>query len=182
MPNNRGFLFGLYIAFKDIRGFVVTFVSILLTFIVFYFLPTDVLSIKVLLPIGLFSLILIIVLFNYSISLYQQTSNVLPKVTRGSKPPAIVNNALALLLVEDSPWFSHEVMVSVYQEQSDYEQLIGYGYVLNIQENKMIQVVVTADIAQEPELWSSIASNNSDIVERLLVKPGSRLNFMKAGI
>jgi hypothetical protein len=77
------------------------------------------------------------------------------------------------LLLDKSELFGHDAVVSVYHvDGSDFEQLIGVGYVRNIQENGKIQVLVEEVIANG-DLLNRLAHNDAEVLGRIRVKPSA---------
>jgi hypothetical protein len=75
-----------------------------------------------------------------------------------------------LLLLDESELFGHNSLVSVYYvDASEFEELLGVGRVLNIQENRKIQVTFTA--RSNPDVTTRLASNDAAALRSIRVKP-----------
>ena len=107
-------------------------------------------------------------------------TNPLPKVKQGTKPPSLYTSAVALLLLEKTEIFGHESLVSVYYKEDNYEILIGLGFISTVQENGLIQVIVQSNVDDRyNDTWKLITSNNTNALERILVKPTIPKSILK---
>lgn len=168
----KNLLFELYTSFLRIKGFSLSVISVFFALIAFYFTPENTIHIKILVPICLFSFLVFAVITDFAIRAYKNCLTKLPKVISAKKPPALYPNAIVLLLLSKSELFGHESIVSVYFQEDGFEILIGVGFVLTIQQDGLIQVLILKKIDFEKEhLWSDINANNNTILKKLLVKP-----------
>lgn len=112
------------------------------------------------------------VLVQLSISLFQEKAKILPKIRQAKKPQNIYQPSIAWLLLEPSPMFGHESLVSIFYKEGDFEVLVGSGFILTVQENGLIQVLVTDNFyEQDEDFWSKVCGNDHQILSKLLVKP-----------
>lgn len=91
------------------------------------------------------------------------------KVKYVKSPPKLYLNAHALFLVNPTPLLSYDAIVSVYYLEDDIERLVGVGKVINVQENKMIQIIITHDYDFEDSL-NKLMKNSKDDLNKLILK------------
>lgn len=167
----KSFFIEVYRSFVRVNGFLLSLVSLVTTLLVFLFPPSLSISIKILLPSGIAFLLVLIVLIDLSIRMYA-SNRILPPVKHGKTPPRFYPDAAALLVLDNSPLFSHDTLLSVYFNDDGYEILIGVGFVFNIQENGLIQAVITRIFGdQHGDVWDKVKANDGSILKRLIVKP-----------
>ena len=161
----------LYEAFRRIKGWVLGLVGVVLSVIAYEWAATTKISLRVLVPILLVTLIAFLTLADAFFEARRRRSQ-LPRVRRAIPPTALYADARAILLVEASDIFSHDAMVSVFTRTNDFELLIGVGFVATVQENGLIQVCVLPDDEESTlDTWQRILQNNKDELSQLLVKP-----------
>jgi len=162
----------LYDAFRRVNGYAIGFVGLLAMLAAYIWLPETAISAKIFIPAAVVAIVLVITLFDCALHAVRQIGVRLPKVLRALTPGAPYADAIAILLLEKSAIFSHDVMVSVYTRADDFERLIGIGFVTTVQENGLIQVYVQDDQdEQTSEIWQRILQNNKDELALLLIKP-----------
>lgn len=50
--------------------------------------------------------------------------------------------------------------------------MVGIGYVLTIQENKLVQVLVTRSVDEEfQSFWEKVTRNDGAVLSKLVIKP-----------
>lgn len=161
-----------YKSFLRVHGYVITLIGIALSLIGFYFKPSDSINIKYLIPLTIIIFLMIVILTDLSFNLFQEKSKILPKVKQAKNPQNIHKPSLAWLLLEPSPVFGHEILVSIFYKDGDFEVLVGSGFILTVQENGLIQVLVTDNFNDQNEkFWANVCGNDHQILSRLLVKP-----------
>ena len=155
-----------------VRAIAFPILALLIAVFSFNLSRTDTVTLAVLFPIAIITLILLFVFLDLSIRMFNKARRGLPKVVQGRNPPNQYPNAAALLLLQHSELFGHEAIVSVFYRNDDFEEFIGIGFVLTIQENGLIQIVVQKSLGENLDhLWASIRANDANSVRRLLVKP-----------
>ena len=78
----------------------------------------------------------------------------------------------AMILLQRSDLFSHGTLVSIYRLcDEDFEELIGFGMVSNVQLDGKIQVEFKLISSDDQNLMSDFAENNGSTLRRIIVKP-----------
>lgn len=97
----------------------------------------------------------------------------LPRVLHGRPGPAHLDGERAtLLLLENSDLYGHDAVVSVYYiDGSEFEELIGVGYVRNIQVDGKIQILL--DQVVNRDVIGKLAINDAAVLKRVRVKPSA---------
>ncbi len=161
-----------YSSFKKIYGYILLIIGILLSIIFWIWKPEDSISLKLIIPLAIFVLLLIITLFDLSYTFFQKHEHLLPKVIQGREPPSFLNESKALLLVEKSELFSHEALISLFQLDQGYGKLVGLGYVLAVQNDGIIQIIITKSFMDnDVDFWDRVTKNDNNIIKNLIVKP-----------
>lgn len=106
---------------------------------------------------------------NKSLTEEQRLNLKIPKVKYVRSPPKLYSNAHALLLVNPTLLLSYDAIVSIYYLEDDIERLVGVGKVINVQENRMIQIIITHDYDFEENL-NKLMNNSKDELDKLILK------------
>lgn len=159
----------IWSSFLRVQGVLGVTITILLAVL---FSPNKNISLSLVLPIGLFCVILILALGNAVYEALKISKHVLPVVLVGGKPPNHISGAKLLCLIEPSELFSYDTFVSFYYlGDENFEQLMGIGTVVNIQEDGKIQVVMTCSLDGYEENIEKLVQNDAGILKRTRVKP-----------
>lgn len=110
---------------------------------------------------------------------FYKEAKILPSVKLAQAPPTSHESSVALLLLSPSELFSFDTAVSIYLMQDEMEILIGYGRVLNIQEDRKIQVLVMRTLT-DPQQWENIKQSNATLLKQLRVKPTVPTSVMES--
>lgn len=160
----------MYKSFIRVKGYVLSFIGLLITLLLFFVTPTTELPVRWVVVFAVPFFLLFVVVCDIAYRAIQDI--VLPKVKASCEPPALYPDALAILLLEKSNLFGHESLVSVYSKEDDFETLIGVGYVLTIQQGGLIQVLVTRNVGKAQEdIWKKIRNNDGSVLSKLLIRP-----------
>lgn len=91
------------------------------------------------------------------------------------------------LLMEPSRFFGVNILVTIFYvnlfgdgHDATYEQTIGIGQVVNIQENGLIQVLVLREMSDHAALWQRIRKPEMATLSQVVIKPS--IDFNRAGI
>lgn len=106
---------------------------------------------------------------NVSLNEAQKLSLKIPRVKYVKSAPKLYNNAFALFLVEPTQLLSYDAIVSIYYLEDGIERLVGVGKVINVQENKMIQIIITHDYDFEDKL-NKLMNNSKEELDKLILK------------
>ncbi len=126
----------LYKSFKSVGGFIIGVVATLAT----------ILSIKYENEIGLnfwliiiffIVLILVLTLFDLSIHFFKESLNKSPRIIK-----VLTRNNEKIILTEYSEMFQIQGLVTVFHFNDEFEDFVGYGEVINIQNDKKIQILI----------------------------------------
>ena len=113
---------------------------------------------------------------------YYKQSFILPKVKWSKKEKDIDDVRNYLLLLESSELLSIGFYVSIFYPDNEYEKLIGVGYVQNIQDNGLLQVISKPLNDSDNDIWEKIGNNNSTVLPMLIVKPSIHFELIRQGI
>lgn len=79
---------------------------------------------------------------------------------------SVINCSENIVLCRPNPEISLNVIVTIYELKNQYERILGYGYVQNIQQNGIIQIAIKKVVFQDStiNLIEYIGSNTSNII------------------
>lgn len=158
---------GLESTERTLGGF---FGGILLPLILFMAVPDISVPIRYALPISIFLIVITLILSNgyYSIKI---SENILPKIIYGKEPNSNSDSSV-LCILEPSKLFFHDMLVSFYHIDSrGFEESIGIGRVINIQEDLKIQVEMNYSYSRYQDIIIELTQNNAETIRKTIVKP-----------
>lgn len=162
----------IWYGFLETKGFVLVIMAIVLPIILWIISPNTTIWIGWFI---FFILVCIIIIstFVYAFNkAYSMCQYILPKMLNGKRFPSSENKLDLLCLLESSELFSHGMLVSFYYiDEALYEQLIGIGYVINVQDDGRIQVRMKYPIKAQSKKIKSLMKNNAITLEKIRVKP-----------
>lgn len=138
---------------------------------------------KLVMPVWITALshiILFIVLFLLIQALKIEISrdkNVMPRLLTVVDP--VRDGELPILLLEPSELFGIDNVVSIYHKDSatDFEILVGYGYVVTVQTDKKIQIRVQEWLSGNNDITEKISSRKIDALNCTIVRPSAPRSF-----
>jgi len=169
----RSFLSLIWSNFLRVQVVIIGSVSIVLAFLLWHSSPSKNIPLGLVLPIGVLCVILILILGFAAHEAFKMSKRVLPRVLLGRKSPPANQKASILCLLEPSELFSYDALVSFYYIHEGFEELIGIGRVLNIQEDGRIQVIMTHSRDAHEETVKKLGENNVDVLKKTIVKPSA---------
>lgn len=162
----------IYSNFKKNQGWLVGVISLGTSIILWVFKPDSVVSSGLTLTLLIVAFFFVIIfadsgheIFNKYLNLKNTTK--LPRIervkSRGSNP---------ILIAEPSNLFYKDMLVSIYLiDETDFEEFIGFGHIINIQENKQLQIKIMKTIDSFEEKLKRIIANDNDILDKIMIKP-----------
>lgn len=156
-------------AFSETFGIIMTLIGVIIGLFAFYVDASSTISVKVVLPMLLFLLYVLIVLFR-SIHISINTL-FLPEIIKSIKPFSPYDNMYdTLILLAPYSLFTYNTYVALYRLNNEVEELVGFGKVINVQEDKKLMLGFEISSMKEG-LIESIIENNSDVINNLIIKP-----------
>lgn len=163
-------------------GGAITIVSFGASIAVYFVVPaTDTVRMNIFLVTVFLLIALVIILLRAIYDANTDASVVLPKIRRVLNPPKSYEKASILLIVDPSNYLSHDSSVTLFMLEDDYEQLVGVGVVINVQNDKKIQVAIYKNEESE-ELLSQLKENKKHDLERLILKPSVPRAFLEGDL
>tara|TARA_Y100000310_G_scaffold14871_1_gene14933 strand:+ start:801 stop:1337 length:537 start_codon:yes stop_codon:yes gene_type:complete len=163
-------------------GGAITLISFGASIAVYFVIPkADTVAMNVFFVIIMFSVALIIVLLRAAYDANIDANVILPKIRRVLDPPKSYEKASVLLIVDPSNYLSHESSVTLFMLEDDYEQLVGVGVVINVQNDKKVQVAIYKN-EESTELISQLKENKKHDLERLILKPSVPRAFLEGDL
>jgi hypothetical protein len=168
----ESFWASIWVSFLRANGVLIGVLAVVVSVAFWLVAPDTSVPLGLALPIGLLCLVLIVTLGNAAYENFRRSRRLLPSVLHARKPPAETLGAKVLCLLEPSELFSHDALVSFYYvDEEGFEQLIGMGVVLNVQEDRKIQVALTQAIEGHVEKLEKLVQNEARILKKIRVKP-----------
>lgn len=169
----------IWSSFLRTLGVPVVIIGLVFEWLLWKFAPNDSIPVTLALPIGILAVVVILTLANAAYESFQMSRRILPRILYATKLPNQVAEATALCLLEPSELFSHDMVVSFYfVGHENFEQLMGIGRVVNIQEDNKIQVSVDYALDGHEETVKKLANNDSEVLSKTRVKPSVPTRFM----
>lgn len=171
-PRPRSFSALLWQSFRSTYGPVVSGLGFAVTTIAWLRGPPATVAFPPFLLFAFFAFTALLTLFQAARTVFEDSSHPLPAIRAFTAPPAEYSGIRALCLLEPSALFSQDTRVSFYhRDQSEFERLIGFGHVLIVQQDGLVQVALTKLFSSQEALLTSLLNNNKLEVERASVKP-----------
>ena len=105
-------------------------------------------------------------------SAIQELQGRLPRVINSRKGEDAFKSYPVVCLLEQSELFNHGVAVAFYFKGADeFEVLIGIGRVLNVQDDRRIQVGLNQAAKGQKAIVEKLRENNRETLRQLIVKP-----------
>ncbi|AFY71517.1 hypothetical protein Pse7367_3276 [Thalassoporum mexicanum PCC 7367] len=136
-------------SFLAVNGLVVGILGVVLAVLLWRFPPNATISLPVVVILGSVCFIAIATLFYAAQVVFAASNQNLPKVKLVKQLKALSSEeeTYTILLLSSSVLFSFDSFASIYYvEDDDFERLIALGVVVNIQQNKIIQVEILESI------------------------------------
>lgn len=91
------------------------------------------------------------------------------KVISVKTPPKFYSDDYALFIVDPTPLLSFDSLVTVFYLDDGVEKLVGVGKVINIQEDKKVQIIIINDHDFEEKL-NKLMNNSLEDIGKLVIK------------
>lgn len=157
--------------FLRMQGLLIGLISLILAYILWQFSPNYKIEIAIVIPIAILLIIIILTLFDSAYESFKLIKRALPRIILGKEIYGTNGDPEVLCLLEPSELFSHDAIVSFYLLEEGFEQLLGIGKVLNIQENGNIQVILDKYSPVYQDIIDKLRKNDATILNKILVKP-----------
>lgn len=167
----QGFWQEFYESFVRLYGYPLTGVGLVISIVSFSRSSNDTVSLKLAVPVAVVLILCLITFVHMSFRMHSRALRDLPVVEQSREPPAMFPEARALLLLGPSDLYGHEALTSIYYRDEGLEVFIGLGFVFTIQDDGLIQVVVTGTESVQKDLWEKVCNNDKSVLARLMVKP-----------
>jgi hypothetical protein len=152
----KRYLSQLYKSFKSTGGYVISFIGGILSFVAIRYQEEINLNFWSIIFTTI-SIVIILSFFDSSIHFYKQSLNNSPSVLKVLK-----RGESTILLTDFSEYFQIQGLVTIFWLNEDYEEFVGYGEIINIQNDKKIQI----DLKKiNPDI------NLEEVRKSLIIKP-----------
>jgi hypothetical protein len=174
---NKGLIELYFEKFLKFFGVPATILSIALGILLWIILPDETVRASIVISISVLLIALIFPLVMLTFDLFNQIKfNRRPNVLTTFK----YQNGDLTILLSKSDLFWHDSLVSIYiKGEENFEQLIAFGSVINIQEDGNIQIGIIATLDGNEDTMTKIGSKNIDTLKRLVVKPNVSKAFIQ---
>ena len=153
-------------------GAPLTILSGLLALLLWRFPPTTQVPLGIVIVTSMLGTAVLLTLAHMAYSAIQELQGRLPRVIHSRKGEGAAESCPAICLLEQSELFNPGVAVAFYfKGADDFEVLIGIGRVLNVQDDRRIQVGLNQVVKGQKAIVKELRKNNADILRQLIVKP-----------
>lgn len=175
----RSFRGVLWSNFMRVQGLPL---AIILSILLWLMSPKEMVPFLWILPLLVFCIIATPTFLLAAYESFGMSKHILPRVLLAKEAPRYLGReARPLCLLESSELFSHDSLVSFYcVREEGYEELIGIGSVLNIQEDGKVQVIMSKIIDGHEDEVTRLMANESTALKSTRVKPNVPKTFLMA--
>jgi hypothetical protein len=160
----------LWHSFVRMHGPLLGVTALAVGIIVWVFKPDERVSLAVTVPAFLTVLIMLVVAIDAGYDAWKLRTPGLPKVLYAKKWDQ--DGLEVVCLLEPSELFSYGLQVGFYYKNEDgFELLVGVGGVINIQDDRRVQVGMTSVVEGQEQAVRAICENTKNVIERVRVKP-----------
>lgn len=164
-----------------VSNIVIALISLSATIIAFFIVPNEtVIQVRFAMIVFMACFFITIIALRTAWLAYQLSNSPSPKVIYVKDAPKPYCDCHALLVVDPTLLLSNDAIVSIYYLES-FEKYVGLGKVINVQDDKRIQIVVTHNYNFEDKL-NKIMSNSKEELERLVIKTSIPSFILQGGL
>lgn len=165
----------------SVSNIVIALISLCATMIAFFIVPNEtVMQVRFVMIVFMAFFFITIIALRAAWSAHQLSNSPTPKVIYAKDAPKPYCDCYALLVVAPTPLLSNDAIVSIYYLES-FEKYVGLGKVINVQDDKRVQIVITNNYNFEDKL-NKIMSNSKDELERLVIKTSIPSFILQGGL
>jgi hypothetical protein len=157
--------------FISVQGASIDLLVVLSVGVFYYFIKDTHCPREILLIAWVVGWIFILTPLVASYKLFGLVQKRLPNVLTTKTLPNRTGALDFICLLEPSELFSHGNLVSFYYDEDSYERIIGIGQVINIQENGIIQVIMSQQVEGHEGVISQLKIANTDTLKKVKIKP-----------
>lgn len=163
------FLGHVWESFRGFLGFGPSLLSLVLGLGLWIWKPDAVIPLAPTLVVALLLIAFVLTLGDAALRAWRTGLRDLPRIIH-CRPGSSASNPLCLL--EPCELFAHGILVSFsYIDEGQFEVLIGYGSVINVQDDGRIQVVLEEHAPGQSDVVERLSKNTGPILNRVRVKP-----------
>lgn len=139
--------------------------------------PEQSISLSVCIPCVGFLVFLLLVFIKFSTNLYdiRKQKSIVLCIREPYKNVNLEGSVMALTTYVD--YFTENGVVSIFHLENGFERQIALGQIINIQEDKKVQILIFNIDSAFPR--DELLKNNKELLERLLVKPIVKLDYLE---
>ncbi len=166
-------------SFLKVLGPFGVLVTVLVGCVLWFLVPTSFSTtgramVAIVLPCMLLLMLFLVAALHAAYRAFSMRGPRLPRLVYSRRPYAPFDSAKALCLLEPSELLAHgQHVVFVVKGEDGFEQGMGLGEVVNIQEDRRIQVTLLQVFAGQEETAKRLADGDAQIIAHTMVKPGA---------
>ena len=143
-----------------------------LALLLWIFPPATQVPLGIIIVSSMLGFAVLLTLGHMAYSAIQELQGRLPRVINSRKGEDAFKSYPVVCLLEQSELFNHGVAVAFYFKGADeFEVLIGIGRVLNVQDDRRIQVGLNQVVKGQKAIVEKLRENNRETLRQLIVKP-----------
>lgn len=163
-------------------GGIISILGLSATILSFFIIPNEsVIKVRFIMIVVMVMSSLLIIALRAAWLSHQLTNLPTPKVIYVKDAIKPYCNCHALFVIDPTPLLSNDALVSVYYLEHGFEDFVGLGKVINVQDDKRIQVVVTDNYNFEDRL-DKIKGNLRGELDKLVIKTSIPSFILQGGL
>ena len=151
--------------------------SLIIPFVFEVLEPEEKISLFWLITIIMILLLLLIIFVRFSIIMYENRKQQCVVLHVIEPYGNFKSNDKVLALATYVDYFTENGVVSIFHLENGFERQIALGQIINIQEDKKVQILIFNIGSAFPR--DELLKNNKELLERLLVKPIVKLDYLE---
>lgn len=168
----QGFWRLYWASFKRSYGALIAVMGLPVAFVLWAVVPKSTIGVEYIIAAVIVLLPIVMSLVHMAYVLSGREARALPKVLQSRQILVPQREPMTILLLEESELFAQGVAVSLYYtDENGFEVLTGFGSVINIQDDKRIQVNVERHMPGQDDVVERMSQNEKNVLGRLRVKP-----------
>ena len=162
---------------RESYGALVAIFSIPLAIVLWLFPPDTHVPLGIVICAGMVVFAMLISFTHMAYSILKELSSQLPRVIHSREGAGTFEHNIVVCLLEESTLFSQGIAVSFYFKDSEkFEVFIGTGVVINVQDDRRIQVGLREMAKGQEDAVTKLKNNDSAALQCLIIKPNVQVN------
>lgn len=169
----------IYSNFKKNQGWLIGVISLITSIIIWIVRPDAVVSFGLFLTLLILAFFLAFIFADSGNGIFNKYLDLKYKTKLPRLNSVIEREAKHILIAEPSKLFSQDMLVSLYSvDNTKFEELIGFGHIINVQEDGNLQIEIMKTIDSFEEGLERMIANDKEILNNIMIKPHLTNKFL----